>query len=336
MRNRFIFSLIAGFTIFITTIVNPYIVFANNPPDQGNSTLTASNQAPANGSSTINVQITLKDSSGNPDAGDSVTFSSPNDSTVVFNPSSTTLNSSGQTSFTMTSTNAGTDNVTVTDTTSNTTLADLGQVTFTSSSTTPTETPTPTCAPVTTPQLTAATPNSSSQITLTWTDATGPVNNYVLAYGTSSGNYVYGSQNIGSQGTTSYTVSSLTQGTTYYFAIQAVNACSTSPFSNELSAVAGAATPTTSTNDDTTSVSPVSQSPSPQVSPSNAVSPSVESFGSPTPAPSGSSSVGKILFIIILIILLGVAGFFIYKKYLKKIIAERLNHRRHRRDDYDE
>jgi hypothetical protein len=319
MWNKYSLLFISNGIFFVIWISNPVLALANNPPDQGHSSLSVSNQAPANGSSTINVSVTLEDSSGNPVSGNTVSFSSPNDSTAVFNPTSASLNSSGQASFTVTSTNAGTDNITVTDTSSNTTLADLGQVVFTSSA--PTLTPTPTCAPVISPQITGATSSSPNQITLTWTDTNESVTNYVLAYGLSSGKYVYGNPSIGTEGTTSYTVGSLSQGTTYYFAIQAVNSCSTSSFSNEISATAGGASSTTS-SPTTATVSQAQQtSISPQQEPTTSTVP-VVGFGSPTPAQSGSNftifDVLKYIFILILLTIVGLAGFFGYRRFAKK------------------
>jgi hypothetical protein len=50
---------------------------------------------------------------------------------------------------------------------------------------------------------------------------------------------MYGNPNVGGQGTTSYTVGSLSPGKRYYFTVQAVNGCSPGGFSNEISAVSG-------------------------------------------------------------------------------------------------
>lgn len=100
-------------------------------------------------------------------------------------------------------------------------------------------TPTPVCdstAPSGTPQLISANPSGSNQIILTWT-AVNPVSYYLISYGLSSGNYIYGNPNVGN--VTSYTVGGLSYGKTYYFAVKAVNGCSTGNFSNELSSKAG-------------------------------------------------------------------------------------------------
>ncbi|HUD45042.1 MAG TPA: Ig-like domain-containing protein [Patescibacteria group bacterium] len=298
------------------------IVLANNPPDQSHSSLSASNQAPADGSSTVNVTVTLQDSSGNPLSGDSVSFTDPNNSTAVFSPSSTNLNSSGQATFTITSTNAQTDNITVTDNSSNTQLSALGQVTFTSI--TPTPTITPTCSSVGAPDLTSATSNSSGQITINWTaPSSGDVDHYVLVYGTASGQYQYGDPNIGGSSTISFTVNSLSNGTTYYFAIEAANSCSTSSNSNELSAVAGGSPTSTpaptidnSTSTDLSGNSDDSSQDTPTMEPANTPTPT------PTPVSAGPSSLIVFLFIMGAI-LTGFVGVLIYRWKFKKISRRR-------------
>ena len=55
---------------------------------------------------------------------------------------------------------------------------------------------------------------------------------YTLAYGTEPGNYQYGVPNTGN--VTSYLVSGLTPGVTYYFAVYGVNECAPSARSNEV------------------------------------------------------------------------------------------------------
>jgi hypothetical protein len=70
--------------------------------------------------------------------------------------------------------------------------------------------------------------------TLAWSEAPDPVSYYLIAYGTSHGVYQYGNPNIGGKGTTSYTVTNLSGGTTYYFVVRAGNGCAPGPFSNEL------------------------------------------------------------------------------------------------------
>ena len=83
----------------------------------------------------------------------------------------------------------------------------------------------------------------AGQATLAWdppdiaTDVTG----YVIHYGTAAGTY---SQSIDAGNTTSYSVSNLIDGQTYYFAVTAYNAGGyQSIYSNEVSAAVGITTP---------------------------------------------------------------------------------------------
>jgi len=90
-------------------------------------------------------------------------------------------------------------------------------------------------APSSAPTLVSAVAGTNS-VTLTWTPAGNPKTYYLVAYGTSSGNYIYGNPNVGGSNTTSYTVNNLSGGTTYYFVVRAGNGCMPGPFSNQLSA----------------------------------------------------------------------------------------------------
>jgi len=311
--------------LFLSSIFCTFPAFAGNPPDSGHSNLSASNQAPADGQSTISITITLQDSSGNTLSGDTVSLSDPSNNNAVFSPSSTTLNSSGQATYTVTSTSPETDNISVTDTTTNTTLSNLGQITFIAVGN---PTPTPACSDSTpgTPQLTSAVANSTNQITLTWTDANDPVSSYLLSYGIASGQYIYGNPNIGGQGTTSYTVGNLAKGTTYYFAVKAVNGCTPGSFSNEVSAITtGGVVAAPATSADTSSNNQTDSTPTdtPTPTPEEIAQPTAI----PTPIPTSTAGVSKtqmLIFILLFIVVAGGTGNFIYWKRRKKAkIAEK-------------
>ena len=85
--------------------------------------------------------------------------------------------------------------------------------------------------------LTPTTNSLAGQANLAWDppDISTDVTGYMIHYGTASGSY---SQSIDVGNTTSYTVSNLTNGKTYYFAVTAYNAVGyQSIYSNEVSIV---------------------------------------------------------------------------------------------------
>jgi hypothetical protein len=86
------------------------------------------------------------------------------------------------------------------------------------------------------PWLYAATAQNGNSILLYFTEADDPVDKYALEFGTSSGDYKYGSDNIGGKGLRTYLVQSLSPNTTYYFRVRGGNGCATGNWSNELSA----------------------------------------------------------------------------------------------------
>jgi LysM repeat protein len=73
---------------------------------------------------------------------------------------------------------------------------------------------------------------------LYFTQADNPVNKYVLEYGTKSGDYPYGVQDMGvnSRGQMTFLIKSLSPDTTYYFKVRGGNGCAPGVWSNEISA----------------------------------------------------------------------------------------------------
>jgi len=88
------------------------------------------------------------------------------------------------------------------------------------------------------PWLYGAITQDSSSVLLYFTPADNPVSKYVLEYGTKSGDYSYGVQDMGinSQNQMTFLVKSLSQNTTYYFKVRGGNGCATGSWSNEISA----------------------------------------------------------------------------------------------------
>lgn len=81
--------------------------------------------------------------------------------------------------------------------------------------------------------MTLSSPPSATTATLAWNAVTDPsLSGYNVKVGTASGLY---SRTITVGNVTSYTVDSLTNGTTYYFTVTAYNSAGESPPSNEVS-----------------------------------------------------------------------------------------------------
>ena len=88
------------------------------------------------------------------------------------------------------------------------------------------------------PWLYGAIAQDSGSVLLYFTEADNPVNKYVLEYGTKSGDYPYGVQDMGvnSRGQMTFLVKSLSPNITYYFKVRGGNGCATGSWSNEISA----------------------------------------------------------------------------------------------------
>lgn len=78
-----------------------------------------------------------------------------------------------------------------------------------------------------------------NSVILNWSEANSPVTYYLVTYGVSPSNNTYGNPNVGGSGTTSYTVSGLSGGTTYCFLVRAGNGCMPGDFSNQICATPG-------------------------------------------------------------------------------------------------
>lgn len=92
----------------------------------------------------------------------------------------------------------------------------------------------PTCSdtpPGSAPTLLSAVAGLNT-ISLFWSEATDPVTYYLIAFGTTPSADQYGSPNVGGKGTTSYVISGVSGGTTYYVKVRAGNGCAPGAFSN--------------------------------------------------------------------------------------------------------
>lgn len=317
MRHKESFVIIVFF--LFSFIVFPLHSLANNLPDRSHSSLSVSSSVPADGQTTAIITVTLQDSSGNPIVGDSIALEDSSNSGATITIISGTTDGSGHAVFSIKSTTAQKDNLNVTDTSSNIKFYNMGEITFTAAG----------CydsPPGSTPSLTSALANGSNQITITWIDAANPVTRYLVSYGLASGQYIYGNPNVGGQGTTSYTVGSLSPGKKYYFVVQAINGCTPGNFSNEISAMAGgivAASPTAAQTP-TIDISPTAKTTNSQnditptgiPTPSQTIQPTAVVTPTQTPV-TNDSNAKMLLFISISIVVIGSIGNVLYWKYKK-------------------
>jgi hypothetical protein len=164
--------------------------------------------------------------------------------------------------------------------------------------------------------------NGDNQITLTWTDTADPVSYYLVSYGLSSGQYIYGNPNVGGQGTTSYTIGNLANGTIYYFVVRAISGCTPGSFSNEVSAETTGGivvvTPTPVPTDTLVNTSNQDEITPTDTPPTQNVQPSA------TPSPkqtlvAGISKTTILIYIIVFILVVGGISWFISWKHQKNM-----------------
>lgn len=325
------------FALFLF-IFSPIAVLANNNADIVNSSISVSSTSiPADGSTTATISVTVQDSLKNLLAGDRITLTNTSkDSGLVINGGTVGANdftgatdSNGKVTFTVSSRNIspGIDTFTITD------ISDVPPVTlgsvnilFTPSALAPNAS----CsdgAPGSAPQLTSAIATGSQQITLTWTQAADPVSYYLIAYGITSGKYIYGNSNVGGRGTSSYTVDNLAKGTTYYFVVRAGNGCAPGGFSKELSAttlgavVANTPTPTQMPSAKSSNTSSQDSQPeeiTPTFTPTSIPIPTLTPMPSIPTLIAGLSITKFLTYLFLCILILGGLGGFIYWKYKKE------------------
>lgn len=316
-------------------------VFAKNNADPVNSTVSVSSSSiPADGATTATISVTVKDGLKNNLSGDHITLTSTADPGLIINGGAigadnhtAATDGDGKVNFTVSSKNPspGTNTFTVTDTSDNPPIT-LGRVRiiFTAAPLAP-DTSCADRAPEGAPMLKSAISKGSDQITLTWTAVADPVSYYLVAYGNESKKYIYGNPNVGGQGTTSYTVSNLANGKTYYFVVRAGNGCAPGSYSNEVSAVAGGIiiiptpTPTKTLNSSSNSdigKSQLVETPTPE--------PTETPIPTPTSQPSALTfasdfSNPKILLYILILIFVGAIvalSYWGFKKRIKKTIVK--------------
>jgi hypothetical protein len=218
-------------SIFFVVLIFPVKILAAGAPVQNNSNYTTpSGPAASDGTSTETVSVHLQDASQNVVSGVSVTLSSSNDSTATFPQNNQITDVNGNATFKIASTTAGDTKISLTDTTNSVVFTDWFTLRFYDAEKGCINNPP-------SPVLTSVVSNSNNTATVTWKDVSDPVLNYLISYGIQPGKYLYGNTNVGAQGTTSYTIGSLSGNKKYYFVVAANNNCGTGGVSNEMSVV---------------------------------------------------------------------------------------------------
>lgn len=205
-----------------TVTVTTYNLSAGN-----NNTLIAFNANSTNGN---NVTFTINGLSAN------TVYSINNDGALLTNATS---NGSGQVTFSNSSWSSQ-HTFTIYHDTTTPTVPGVPSTTSSNanSSSTFSSVCTDTAPGAKAPWLYGAIAQNAKSILLYFTQSDAPVNKYVLEYGTKSGEYPYGVQDMGinTRGQMTFLVKSLSPNTTYYFRIRGGNGCAAGAWSNELSA----------------------------------------------------------------------------------------------------
>lgn len=310
------------FLVLFSLIIFPLPTHADSTPDKDHSDLSVSSSVPADGQTTAIVTVTLRDSSGNAINGHSVSLSDSSNSGVTISTILGTTDVNGHALFSIKSSKAQTDNLDITDMTANIKFYTLGKITFTIAG----------CSdspPGSTPQIISAIAKGSNQIVLNWSGAASPVSHYLVSYGITSGQYIYGNPNVGGQGTTSYTIGSLSSGRKYYFVVQAINGCTPGNFSNEVSTTAGGIAVVNIPTQEQIPTIEISQKLNNQssiapttISIQDDITPTDVPISTPTTAPIQTSATDEskpmmLLLISISIVVVGSIGNFLYWKHKK-------------------
>lgn len=91
-------------------------------------------------------------------------------------------------------------------------------------------------APGSAPKIISTVTTGKNEITLSWTKAANPVNNYVIAYGVQKGKPLYGAS-VGN--VTTFSVKGLSGGFTYFFKVRGGNDCQPGAYSEEIAVKVG-------------------------------------------------------------------------------------------------
>lgn len=190
---------------------------------------TSASEVAANGTATATITVTVLASNGTALANKTVTLTASGGSSTI-SPASVTTNGAGAAAFTVSDTVEETVTYSATDTTDGVALAGSVTVTFVGAPTAP------------------GTPDGSAQsaaVALNWSapasDGGTAITSYDIEYSSNGGSTWSAPISTGSS-STAYTVSGLTNGTSYVFRVAATGAGGTGPYSAQSAAVTPVAT----------------------------------------------------------------------------------------------